>query len=71
MAIVILGGLLTSTLMNLFVLPMLYLRFGGPDSRGPRGRGYDGPARQLPALSEREGERRARITVLRDQTSES
>ncbi len=29
MAIVILGGLATSTLMNLFVLPALYLRFGG------------------------------------------
>jgi Cu/Ag efflux pump CusA len=28
MAIVILGGLLTSTLLNLFVLPALYLRFG-------------------------------------------
>ena len=28
MAIVILGGLVTATLMNLFVLPSLYLRFG-------------------------------------------
>ena len=28
MAIVILGGLITSTLLNLFVLPSLYLRFG-------------------------------------------
>jgi Cu/Ag efflux pump CusA len=28
MAIVILGGLTTSTLLNLFVLPALYLRFG-------------------------------------------
>ena len=28
MAIVILGGLLTSTLLNLFVVPALYLRFG-------------------------------------------
>jgi len=28
MAMVILGGLLTSTLLNLFVLPSLYLRFG-------------------------------------------
>jgi Cu/Ag efflux pump CusA len=27
-AIVILGGLLTTTLLNLFVLPALYLRFG-------------------------------------------
>jgi CzcA family heavy metal efflux pump len=30
MAIVILGGLATSTLMNLFVIPALYLRFGRP-----------------------------------------
>ena len=30
MAVVILGGLVTSTLLNLFVVPSLYLRFGGP-----------------------------------------
>jgi Cu/Ag efflux pump CusA len=30
LAIVILGGLLTSTLLNLFVTPVLYLRFGRP-----------------------------------------
>jgi Cu/Ag efflux pump CusA len=30
MAIVILGGLITSTLLNLLVLPTLYLRFGKP-----------------------------------------
>ncbi|MDX6474982.1 MAG: hypothetical protein QOH95_493 [Gaiellaceae bacterium] len=30
MAIVILGGLITSTLLNLFVLPSLYLRFAKP-----------------------------------------
>jgi Cu/Ag efflux pump CusA len=30
MAMVILGGLLTSTLLNLFVVPSLYLRFGKP-----------------------------------------
>jgi Cu/Ag efflux pump CusA len=29
MAVVILGGLVTSTLLSLFVLPALYLRFGG------------------------------------------
>jgi Cu/Ag efflux pump CusA len=29
MALVILGGLVTSTLLNLFVIPSLYLRFGG------------------------------------------
>ena len=28
MAVVILGGLVTSTLLNLFVVPALYLRFG-------------------------------------------
>jgi Cu/Ag efflux pump CusA len=28
MAVVILGGLVTATLLNLFVLPSLYLRFG-------------------------------------------
>jgi len=28
MAIVILGGLLTSTVLNLFIVPSLYLRFG-------------------------------------------
>jgi Cu/Ag efflux pump CusA len=30
LAIVILGGLATSTLLNLFVVPSLYLRFGKP-----------------------------------------
>ena len=29
MAVVILGGLLTSTLLNLLIVPSLYLRFGG------------------------------------------
>jgi Cu/Ag efflux pump CusA len=28
MAVVILGGLATSTLLNLFVVPTLYLKFG-------------------------------------------
>jgi CzcA family heavy metal efflux pump len=35
MAIVILGGLVTSTLLNLFVVPSLYLRFGKSASRAP------------------------------------
>jgi Cu/Ag efflux pump CusA len=35
MAIVILGGLATSTFMNLFVLPSLYLRFKRPRGSGP------------------------------------
>jgi Cu/Ag efflux pump CusA len=41
MAIVILGGLATSTLLNLFVLPVLYLwtHPGRPRSRRPRGTG--------------------------------
>jgi Cu/Ag efflux pump CusA len=30
LAVVILGGLLTATLLNLFVTPSLYLRFGRP-----------------------------------------
>ena len=34
MAIVILGGLVTSTLLNLFVVPSLYLRFATPGSGG-------------------------------------
>ncbi len=34
MAVVILGGLVTSTLLNLFVVPALYLRFGA-DTAGP------------------------------------
>jgi Cu/Ag efflux pump CusA len=29
LAVVVLGGLVTSTLLNLFVVPSLYLRFGG------------------------------------------
>jgi CzcA family heavy metal efflux pump len=35
MAVVILGGLVTSTLLNLFILPALYLRFGGGNSAVP------------------------------------
>lgn len=33
MAVVILGGLVTSTLLTLFVVPVLYLRFGGGSGR--------------------------------------
>jgi Cu/Ag efflux pump CusA len=29
MAIVVLGGIVTATLLNLFVIPVLYLRYGG------------------------------------------
>jgi CzcA family heavy metal efflux pump len=35
MAIVIIGGLVTSTLLNLFVTPSLYLRFGGRQTKSP------------------------------------
>jgi Cu/Ag efflux pump CusA len=35
MAIVIVGGLVTSTLLTLFVVPSLYLRFGGGMQPGP------------------------------------
>ena len=37
MAIVILGGLVTSTLLNLLVVPTLYLRFGKAPSEHPSG----------------------------------
>ena len=52
MAVVILGGLVTSTLANLFILPGLYVGFGArhepeplgldaaPGRRGPRARGH-------------------------------
>jgi Cu/Ag efflux pump CusA len=34
MALVILGGLATSTVLNLFLLPALYARFGAEDNKG-------------------------------------
>jgi Cu/Ag efflux pump CusA len=37
MGIIILGGLLTSTVLNLFVVPSLYLRFGKSWRRTPQG----------------------------------
>jgi CzcA family heavy metal efflux pump len=37
MAVVILGGLVTSTLLSLFVLPSLYLRFGKSQAAGASG----------------------------------
>jgi len=36
MALVILGGLVTSTLLNLLVVPTLYLRFGKPRQSAPQ-----------------------------------
>jgi Cu/Ag efflux pump CusA len=39
LAVVVVGGLVTSTLVNLFLVPSLYLRFGkGSPSRSPRPR---------------------------------
>jgi multidrug efflux pump subunit AcrB len=35
MAVVILGGLITSTLLNLFVVPSLYLKFGATKKPAP------------------------------------
>jgi CzcA family heavy metal efflux pump len=52
MAVVILGGLVTSTVLNLFVVPSLYLRFGGPRRSSRRaapavvGGGGDQPERR-------------------------
>jgi CzcA family heavy metal efflux pump len=43
MAVVILGGLVTSTLLNLFIVPVLYLRFGrGWKASGPAAPGEPG-----------------------------
>ena len=36
LAVVILGGLVTSTLLNLFLLPPLYLQFGRPAGASQR-----------------------------------
>jgi CzcA family heavy metal efflux pump len=44
MAIVILGGLVTSTLLNLFIIPPLYLRFGRGTVGQPAGSGAMRPA---------------------------
>jgi len=44
MAIVILGGLVTATLLNLFIIPALYLRFGRPRTTSTP------PAPSLPTL---------------------
>jgi Cu/Ag efflux pump CusA len=43
LALVILGGLFTSTLLSLFVIPALYLRFGKP-RRPQEGRQEEVPA---------------------------
>jgi hypothetical protein len=43
MAVVILGGLLTSTVVNLFIVPPLYLRFAGTGHTHPRPDAPAGP----------------------------
>jgi Cu/Ag efflux pump CusA len=43
LAVVILGGLLTSTLLNLFVTPALYLRFARPATPQAPPPGADAP----------------------------
>lgn len=45
LATVILGGLATTMLVNLFVLPILYLRFGGRREGAPSGSRHAPPAR--------------------------
>ena len=47
MAFVILGGLITATLLNLFLLPVLYLKFG--KSRKEKATAQTIPASPLPA----------------------
>ncbi len=49
LAVVILGGLLTSTVLSLFVLPALYLRHGRPGTAGRPAVG--GPVRAVPPMS--------------------
>jgi Cu/Ag efflux pump CusA len=44
MAVVILGGLVTSTLLNLFIVPSLYLRFAKSRKTTERERAAAGPA---------------------------
>src|SRR5215212_503806 len=76
MAIVLLGGLITTTLLSLFVLPVLYLRFGagarpepvdemsltpGADAAGPAGGGREVAAERFRRSSDRVPERRADV----------
>ena len=53
MAVVILGGLVTSTLLSLFVVPFLYLRFGARSaSRAERRAARLAPAHEAGSLAE-------------------
>ena len=50
---VIVGGLITSTLLNLFIVPVLYLRFGrGATTMLPHGKG-EGVIDETPAIEGR------------------
>jgi CzcA family heavy metal efflux pump len=52
-AVVIVGGLITSTLLNLFIVPVLYLRFGrGATTMLPHGKG-EGVIDETPAIEGR------------------
>jgi CzcA family heavy metal efflux pump len=48
MATVILGGLITSTVLNLFLMPSLYLAFGHGRNPLPRHEDEDAPAERIP-----------------------
>ena len=63
MAVVILGGLVTSTLLNLFVVPSLYLRFGRGQQRrrsSPGSEGWRHDGRQILATAGGKASRRGR-----------
>ena len=72
MAIVILGGLISSLVMNLFVLPALYLRLARPGDRGGGPAGGTRVARRGGPEPEREGSRqrgeplRPKVTAMRE-----
>ncbi len=65
MAIVILGGLATSTIMNLFVIPTLYLRFGRRTTGRPHWPVVPWPSRRQAASKEREALREP-VTVIQE-----
>lgn len=48
MAVVILGGLFTSTLLTLFVVPQLYLRFGAGSAVASQAERFESQPQQLP-----------------------
>jgi Cu/Ag efflux pump CusA len=48
MALVILGGIVTSTALNMVVIPALYLKFGGAEARRRHGE----PAIRTAAVSD-------------------